>query len=399
MKVCMLAYTFYESDNRVMRYADALIQRGDDVEVIALRKEGQASFGEMGGVRIYRIQERKINEKGQLSYLIRIFKFFLKSSIILTKKHLRCPYDLIHVHSVPDFEVFAALLPKLLGANVILDIHDIVPEFYASKFCTSRNSFLYKSLLIIERLSSRFSDHVIISNHLWGRRILARSVPDDKCTVILNYPDSYIFRKRDKNEPVNTLVALYPGSLNWHQGIDLALKAIAMIKNKLSNFEFHIYGEGPTRNFLRDMIVELGLQGEVFLKESVPMENIAEIMANADLGIIPKRNDSFGGEAFSTKTLEFMALGVPIIVSRTKIDNYYFNDSIVRFFEPGNVEDLASAIFEMAKNKELRERLARNALKFVEKYRWENNKHIYLNLVDSFVSKNDSKSTKLQRAK
>ena len=52
----------------------------------------------------------------------------------LTREHIRERYDLIHVHSVPDFEVFAALFPKLTGSKVILDIHDIVPEFYAASF-------------------------------------------------------------------------------------------------------------------------------------------------------------------------------------------------------------------------------------------------------------------------
>lgn len=36
MKVCMVAYSFYENDNRVMRYAEALAARGDEVEVLAL---------------------------------------------------------------------------------------------------------------------------------------------------------------------------------------------------------------------------------------------------------------------------------------------------------------------------------------------------------------------------
>ena len=49
---------------------------------------------------------------------------------------------MIHVHSVPDFLVFAALVPKLLGARIILDIHDILPEFYASKFGASKDSRL-----------------------------------------------------------------------------------------------------------------------------------------------------------------------------------------------------------------------------------------------------------------
>jgi glycosyltransferase involved in cell wall biosynthesis len=115
----------------------------------------------------------------------------------------------------------------------------------------------------------------------------------------------------------------------------------------------------------------------------MPIDQIAEVMANSDLGIIPKKNDPFGGEAFSTKTLEFMSLGIPIVLSKTKIDQYYFNDSVVKFFMPDNVDDLADAMLTMIENRELRETLRNNALNFVEDYRWSKRKNEYFDLVDS----------------
>jgi glycosyltransferase involved in cell wall biosynthesis len=78
---------------------------------------------------------------------------------------------------------------------------------------------------------------------------------------------------------------------------------------------------------LEHMIAEMGLENRVFIKETVPIEQIARVMANVALGIIPKRNDPFGGEAFSTKILEFMSLGVPVIVSETKIDKFYLKSN------------------------------------------------------------------------
>ena len=71
---------------------------------------------------------------------------------------------------------------------------------------------------------------------------------------------------------------------------------------------------------------------QMCLCNMIPLEEIAKIMAQADLGVVPKRSEGFGNEAFSTKTLEFMALGVPVLASGTKIDHYYFNDSVVEFF-------------------------------------------------------------------
>ena len=127
----MVAYTRYESDNRVRRYAEALAKRGDHVDVVALRQEGQAASDVINGVRVFRIQRRIASEKNKFMYLGKLCLFFVRSMAFLTREQFRNRYDLIDVHSVPDFEVFAAAYPKLTGTKIILDIHDIVPEFYA----------------------------------------------------------------------------------------------------------------------------------------------------------------------------------------------------------------------------------------------------------------------------
>jgi len=390
MRIGVLAYTFYESDNRVMRYAETLSARGDRVDVFALRRKGQPQYEKIGNINLYRIQERELNEKSQLNYFVRLIKFLMRSSYFVTKMHLKDPYDLIHVHSVPDFEVFAAFLPKIMGARLILDIHDLVPEFYLNKFPneTLLNRVFYNLLLLAEKVSIRFADHVIISNHIWKERILERSVIPEKCTVILNYPDTTIFRRVHKKKQNNNFVILYPGTINEHQGLDLAVKAFSKVAENIPNAYFYIYGDGPSRHAIERLVNELKLNDRVVLRKPISIKKIAKIMAQADLGIIPKRNDGFGGEAFSTKSLEFMSLGIPIVISRTKIDNYYFNDSVVRFFEPGNVDDLAKAILEMLENEEMRSQLAKRASQFVKRYLWESNKHIYLDLVDRLVAKN-----------
>ncbi|MBW2610582.1 MAG: glycosyltransferase family 4 protein [Deltaproteobacteria bacterium] len=381
----MLAYTFYEIDNRVRRYAETLVKRGDYVGVIALRRENYDRKETINGVNVYRIQKRTLNEKGKFSYLYRIIKFLLKSGFFLAKKSFIEKIDLVHVHSVPDFEVIAALIPKLKGAKIVLDIHDIVPEFYASKFNTNNNSLIFKMLILVEKFSIAFSDHVIISNHIWHKTLTSRSVKKNKCTTIMNYPDNSIFYRRSLKRRNDKFIIIYPGTLSWHQGVDIAVKALAIIKNKVPEVEFHIYGEGPDRNDIDAFVKKNRLADRVFLNPPLPIDQIAELMANCDLGIVPKRNDSFGGEAFSTKTLEFMSLGVPIIVSRTKIDNYYFDESIVKFFEPENEQDLAESMLLLIKNSEFRETITSNALKFLNKNNWDIKQHIYLDLIDSLV--------------
>ena len=178
----------YEADNRVRRYAETLTQRGDVVEVISLRRQGQGDYNVLNGVRVHRVQERVRNEKRKWDYLRRILGFFIRSATLITKMHLARPFDLVHVHSVPDFEVFAALLPKLNGAKVILDIHDIVPELYCNKFKEKQYSILFKALVLVERLSTKFADHTIISNDLWKERLISRSVLPENARQFLTIP-------------------------------------------------------------------------------------------------------------------------------------------------------------------------------------------------------------------
>lgn len=113
-------------------------------------------------------------------------------------------------------------------------------------------------------------------------------------------------------------------------------------------------------------------------------------MAEADLGIVPKRDDTFGGQAFSTKILEFMSLGVPVLIAETKVDNFYFTESVVKFFKPDDVNDLAYCMISLIRDKNMRDRLAHNALTFAAEFIWEKKRAEYFSLVDGFISANES---------
>ena len=249
LRVCHLAYTFYQCDNRIIRYAEALSERGDQVDVIALCGPGESWRGRSTGVQLYRIQRRATDEKTAWAYLFKIIAFFVKASCLLTLLQLRRRYDVVHVHNVPEFLVFAAAVPKLMGAKVVLDIHDVVPELYADKFKTPQDSGVVRALLKVERASCWFADRVIVANDLWHERLVRRAVPADKCMAILNYPDVRLFRPiQDRKRRTNgKFIILYPGSLNIHQGVDIAVKGFALVKDRMPGAEFHIYGDGPTR--------------------------------------------------------------------------------------------------------------------------------------------------------
>ena len=163
-KVCMLAYTGYEGDNRVRRYAEALVKRGDHVDAIAYSSgEKQPDVETISGVTVYRVQRRDYNERSKWTYAYRLLRFLVVSSIQLTRLHRQHRYDVIHIHNPPDFMVFAAWYPRLRGARLILDIHDITPELYASKFEAAQENTYVKLLKVggkIVRRGMRSRDYL-----------------------------------------------------------------------------------------------------------------------------------------------------------------------------------------------------------------------------------------------
>jgi len=384
----MISHSVYESDGRVMRYAETLAQRGDEVDMVALAGPDSAGAETLRGVNVFRLQSRRHDAKGPLGYLSRILLFFFRAMWFVSRRELRQRYDLVHVHSVPDFLVFIPWLSKLRGARIILDIHDVLPEFYASKFDCNENSAVFKLLTKVEKHSAAFADYVIIANDIWREKLLARSVRPEKCMAILNFPVRSIFARRGRTRHDSKFVMLYPGTLNWHQGLDIAIRSLARIQREAPHAELHIYGEGPAKESLRQLAAELGLDGHVEIHDGKQLREVAELMENADLGVVPKRNDSFGDEAFSTKTLEFMAMGVPVVVSDTTIDRYYFDDSVVKFFRAGDEQSLAEAMLSLIRSPENRRLLVGNATSFLEGNDWESNKGRYLEVVDRLVKRN-----------
>lgn len=386
-RVCIISHSVYKSDGRVSRYGRALVERGDAVDVLGITADPAAPDQEaVDGARVFRVQTRRFQEKSKFSYLLPLLRFLWVASWRMARLHARQPYDLIHVHNVPDFLVFTAWRPKLGGAKVILDIHDLVPEFFTSKFATNHTSLLVRSLKLMERASAAFADHVIIANHLWLDKYASRSASPEKCSVLINFVDHSIFSPQPRTRDDGKLLILFPGSLQWHQGLDIAIRAFDLLKDRLPRAELHIYGEGSQKPELLRLTRELGLQERVLFPDALPIRDIARIMADADLGIVPKRADSFGNEAYSTKIMEFMAVGVPVVVSRTKIDRYYFNDSVVRFFESGNHTAMAEAMFEVLTDLELRARLVAQGLEFASANTWESRQGDYLRLVDSLCT-------------
>lgn len=387
---CMVVYAMYPlGETRVQREAEALVKHGYEVDVICLRTQGEVAVDHHRGVRIYREEFRfpvHLTKSGRLGErFLNYLRFFISAAIRLSKLHRQQPYDTIQIHNLPDFLVFCALIPKLGGVPILLDLHDLMPEFYAGRF-GQKNSLLLRMIRWQEQLACRFADHVITVSEHWRQALTHRGVSPDKCSVVMNVADENIFYlPKDVYSTSSTddkFRLIYHGAIVKRYGLDLAILAIDKVRHSIPNIHLTILGWGDYMPTVIQMTRELDLDDHVTIYNEVrPAEELPKIIRAANLGIVPYRNDIFTDGLLPTKLMEYSALGLPAIAARTTAIGTYFSNTMVEFFEPGDVDDLARCICELYRSPERLRELAQGSEKFNQRYNWTKLSAEYITLV------------------
>jgi len=371
MKVCMLAYAHYMNDARIKSYVRTLEDHGHRVDVVALRSEGETSVEHRPTGTIYRVMD-KYQGDSKLAYAWSYLKFFLKAFAFLALRSFRNRYDVVHVHNMPNVLVFAAVVPKIFGARLLLDVHDLMTVNYMAKFHVDEHHSRVKILKTEQRVAAVFADHVICADHNQKDYLVEHcGVAAKKITVLMNLPNAELFGAPPaaKQRTDGAFRIVYHGTIAHRLGIDLILRAVALVGDRIPA-ELWMYGAG---DYLPDALAlcsELGLNEKAhFSRAFFPVEQIPEIVCGMDLGIIGnRRNLACDKYMLPVKLLEYVYLSVPVVAPRLEVINHYFDDTMLRFYEPENVEEMAAAVVQLYQSREERERLAHSALSFYQKH-------------------------------
>ncbi|HSG17079.1 MAG TPA: glycosyltransferase family 4 protein [Anaerolineae bacterium] len=384
---CMVVHAYYPlGETRVEREAMALIDRGYEVDVLCLRDEGECQTEVVDGVRIDRLPVRRHRGCGLASQLLEYLAFFLLVVIKLFSLQGRRRYSSIQCHNLPDFLIFAAFWPKLRGARLIIDLHDLMPEFYAARFGGRMDSWPVRLVKLEERLSCRFADRIITVTELWRQTLIERGVPAEKITVVMNVPDATYYHRQAGSKPAavnGEFEIIYHGTLTPRYGVDLIIQALAEIEHGSPEVRLTILGDGDHRQELLAMVADLGLEERVSFSDGfVPTPELPDLIRRANAGVVPNRDDIFTGALLPTKLLEYVALGLPIIAARTPAIATYFDDSTIEFFTPGSATDLAQHIRRLSCDPARRNELIQNTDAIYRHNSWREIARTYADLVD-----------------
>jgi glycosyltransferase involved in cell wall biosynthesis len=371
----MVGYTDYVFDARVRREAETLVAQGFRVVCLRTRNGSRPQRYTLNGVEIREVSVPKYQGKSKLAYLGSYLRFLIASSRVCLRLLMKRELDVVHVHNLPDFLVFAALLPRLAGRKVVLDVHDSVPETYATKF--SNTSIAWKALCLEERVSALVAHKVICVNHPQRETLVARGIPSAKTFISMNVPDPAIFNdesaaRRPPRAADDRFNLVYHGTMAGRLGVDLLIRATAALKDRVPGAHLHLWGRGDDLSQFRRLAQELAVDDRIHFKPlGFPIESLPAQLSAMDLGVVGNRRNSASALMLPVKLMEYVSLGIPTVVPRLKTIEHYFSDEMVTFYEPENVASMADAIFRLFAEPECARAQAARARAFLREYGWE----------------------------
>ncbi len=392
-RVAMVTFSSYPFDPRPRRCVNALVSEGATIDLICLAHGDDARRETLDGVNVLRIP-LKHPRRGKLEYGFRYGAFILITSLIFAARSLRRRYDLVYVHNMPDILVLSSLIPKALGAKVVLDLHDPMPELMMTIFGVSEANRSVQLMKRIEKWSIARTDLAVTVNIACKRIFSSRSCPAEKIAVVMNAPDHEIFPfhvPKPDSQPQRAadrpFVIMYHGSLVERNGLDVAVDALARVRKTVPGAELRIFGtSNPYLERVMERARNMGLHDAVHYLGRKQLEDLIPEIEKCDVGVIPNYRNAFTEINTPTRVFEYLALGKPVIAPSTQgIRDYFSRDSLL-FFEPGNADDLAQQIeYAYFHPSEMLEIVLQGQKTFLE-HTWEREKETLVSRVSGILN-------------
>ena len=376
-------------DPRVRRELYALLDAGYRVDVLCTRGRGERWCERDGAMRIIRVPlfHRRGGVPGfVLEYLLFFVVALVSSSLLQFVRR----YRVVQVNTLPDALVFAAVVPRLLGARILLDLHECMPEFFMTKYCVDGRHPAVRLLGVLEQAAIRFADHALTCTDDMRDAFVARGAVAEDITVVLNSADETAFDpdRHPPRAPDNRFVLICHGAIEPRYGLDTTIRAVGLLAEELPGLRLEIYGNGSQTPILRGLAEELAVGDRVTFSDGyVPLDALVAAIARADVGVVAIARDRFRDLTHCNKMYDFIAMQRPIVCSRTTSALSYFDEHSFAWFHSGDERALADAITALHDDPQWRADLVAHAALRAEPYRWVHQRRIYVGVIQALLGK------------
>jgi glycosyltransferase involved in cell wall biosynthesis len=369
---------------RVAREARAALDAGWEVDVVAMRNRGEPSQERVDGVAVFRLPIAHMRGAGARAAAREYLGFTVLASARIARLAARRRYDVVHVHNPPDFLALGAVVPKLLGAKMIFDVHDLSPDMFAMRFGGRRGFRLADYVLrLLERWTANLADEVVTVHEPYRRELAARGVAPDKITVVMNTLDERLLPARRVSRDGDGFRIVYQGTVTPPYGVQLLVEAVASLVHDVPEVRLEIYGDGDSLPEIRSVAARLGVSKHLRLSESfLPHAEVLGRIMGASVGVVPNLPTPLNRFALSTKLFEYVALGVPVVSADLPTIREHFSGSEILFFTAGDVDALTAALLEIHRDPGTAAARVAAARRRYAEYRWSVQASRYSRLLD-----------------
>ncbi len=373
--VAMIMYYDWYSDGRGKTIRDIYTRLGYDIRVFCSREHGYEKQRVEGNVQVWNGNAKYMGDDLGV-YLISHLLFMLRAGFWLLRQCIVHRPSIIHIHNMPDYLIILSLIGWLFGIRSIWDVRDISPAVWFTKKNPSSltpGGRMFDALRMVQRLAAKLSNGIICADKNQRKFLIKNGADPESVKVVMNLPLEDAFRWIGPSVEGKTFRMIYHGTIAHRLGIDLVIRAIKRLPEEYADVLYDIIGDGDDKERIYQLIKELGLEDKVKLNgRFIETEKIPHWVRGASFGIVSNRR-TFATDNFMLphKMLEYIRLGIPVVVPKLNIIGQYMNDDEVAFFEPDSAQSIADAIISM-QNRDLN-RMAQRAVKFYERNGYRQN--------------------------
>jgi glycosyltransferase involved in cell wall biosynthesis len=305
-------------DRRVWMEARALADAGCDVTVIGPKGPtyDREPAETIDGVRLLRYPSRPAPDNRLSSYGVEYVSALLWMMRLL--RRVPRPIDVIHVANPPDLLALLGVVPKMLwGTRVVYDQHDLVPELFESRF--GRRGTPWRAAALVERLSYRLADRVVVTNESYHQVATDRGgKADGEVSTVRNAPDVAVFNRVAPDPDLRRgrpHLGVYVGVIGPQDGVDVLMRILHVFRRELGrdDLQVAVVGDGDALGDCRRLATELGLDDMVDFAGWQSTAGVLRYLSTADVALAPDPPSPLNDRSTMVKVIEYQAVGLPIV--------------------------------------------------------------------------------------
>lgn len=306
--------------------------------------------------------------------MLRALRYFLGEFILLHYCMWK-KYDVAFVDSTPPIQGLKMPLIKWLKRKpTIYNVQDIFPDSLVGTGLTHEGSLIWKIGRMVEKITYRYADKIIVISEDFKKNIMAKGVPEDKIVVIYNWVDQnkVVDVPREENKLFDVygldrskFYITYNGNIGLTQNMDMLLDVAKELQKVYEDIHFVLVGNGAYLDEVRHKVAEQQLDN-VHLLPFQPYEDISHVFSLGDASLVISK-PGVGANSVPSKTWSIMSASRPVLANfdENELKTIIENNHCGIFTKAGDKDAFKESILTLYNHRELCKEYGHNGRKFV----------------------------------